>query len=407
MIIILGIIKTILAVIILTLSIDNTKETPQQDGNIQSKQEKSQTRQEIFEQLTKNSWCNKSLTADSLFPDYTDYSFKPDGTYEWHEITDYTPSPSGSGRWNFEQNSAGKWILLYDTGERLPFMLNENNTITLDEVQKDGSFTLDETQLLPCEAITANKRYTEATLPPIAIPPLVKARTNMLTANKWKKSNDLNLEYRPTLIEFKQNFEYKTTYRFGACENNGNWYATADAIVGKSKINTCDQRDPTYAEGFAATILDNGFLLLGDDLYVPENSPLTKGIIWNVPGYSDVVNIKIEYDMPIKASVANTFDVEITNVADLKQTRPLTLQRFSLTHEYIQNYRAENNTIAQVKEIAAKNLENKILLPGETYRFFIEAIFPQIGKQSLYINNLMYGPTQDWDIQQHYFIDVQ
>ena len=116
---------------------------------------------------------------------------------------------------------------------------------------------------------------------------------------------------------------------------------------------------------------------------------------------------QIEYDMPIKASVANTFDVEITNVADLKQTRPLTLQRFSLTHEYIQNYRAENNTIAQVKEIAAKNLENKILLPGETYRFFIEAIFPQIGKQSLYINNLMYGPTQDWDIQQHYFIDVQ
>ena len=108
----------------------NSTTSPSTTSSQQTYLDKS-SREEIFAKLTDNSWCDREATKGSMFPDYTDYKYKPDGTYEWHHFTDYTPAPSGSGKWNFEQNSAGEWFLLYDDGQRLRFTFNNDGSLTL------------------------------------------------------------------------------------------------------------------------------------------------------------------------------------------------------------------------------------------------------------------------------------
>lgn len=351
------------------------------------------SREKVFSTLTKNSWCNKATTKGSMFPDYTDYKFKPDGTYKWRHFTDYTPAPSGAGKWNFFQDSAGEWFLLYDDGQRLQFTLNN-----------DKSLKLEDSNLNPCDLITATEKYDASTLPPIQISSSVKLINDKLTTDKWKRANDFDLGHEPTLVEFKKDFEYVTTYRYGECQNGGSWYATEDKIQGKSLTDNCDPRNDTYPESLTAKLLDNGFLFLDFDLYVPENYLLKKGVIWSVPGYSDVVNIKVEYDMPIKTGIPNRFDVEMTNVGEEKYPGPITLERFSITEEYVRNYR---NLLGQVDEVAGHDLGSKVLQPGETYKFSLDATFDKTGKQSMYINSLMTGRTQSWDTHQYYSIKVQ
>src|SRR6185503_12488911 len=105
-----------------------------------------------------------------------------------------------------------------------------------------------------------------------------------ITAKDWKRANDLDLNYEPTGVEFKQNYEYVATYRNGECKNTGIWYATAKEIFGNSLTDNCDPRDDKYPEQLNATLLDNGFLLLDYDLYVPKDYSLQKGVIWSVFG---------------------------------------------------------------------------------------------------------------------------
>ena len=195
------------------------------------------SREEIFTKLTNNSWCNREATKDSMFPDYTDYQLKPDGTYEWYHFTDYMPAPSGSGKWNFERDSYGEWFLLYDDGQRLRFIMNEN-----------GSLILEDSNLDSCDPISTVKKYDASTLPPIQISSSAKLVADKLTANKWKRANDFDLDYKPTLVEFKKNYEYVTIYRNGECQNGGSWYATADEIKGKSLNDKCDPRNDTICK---------------------------------------------------------------------------------------------------------------------------------------------------------------
>lgn len=353
-------------------------------------------RDDIFAKLTKQSWCNREATRGSPFPDYADYKFKADGTYEWHFFTDSTPASSGEGKWNFEKNSAGSWLLLYDDGARQRFTLYEDGTLTFEGID-----------LNPCDPITISNPYTAATLPAIQLPSDAKLVAEKLTLQKWKRANDFDLDYEPTTIEFKKNYEYIATYRGGECQNDGNWYVTANGIVGDSLTNDCDIRDDTYPENLSAKLLKNDFLFLNHDLYTPENYPLEKGVIWSVFGYSDVVSIKVEYDMPIISGIPNKFDVEMTNVGREDYPGPVTLQRFSVTEDYVRNYRQSLTTTSQqVDEIGGIDLGSKILSPGQTYRFSFDVTFPHSGKQSMYINALIDGPTQAWDTHQHYSIEV-
>ncbi len=361
-----------------------------------SKLQTNPEREEFFARLTRNSWCNRHASEGSMFPDYTDYKFKPDGTYQWVEFTDYTPPPGGSGKWNFEQDASSQWFLLYDNGQRQRFSLNKN-----------GSLTLEGNSLDPCDPIAISRSQTAENLPPIRLSSNVEATLEKLTANRWRRANDFDLEFEPTHIEFKKDYAYIATYRNGQCQNSGSWSATANEIKGNSLTDKCDPRDDTYPESITAKLLDNGFLFFDYDLYVPANYPLKRGIIWSVFGHSDVVNIKVEYDMPIKAGVLNRFDVEMTNVGERQYPGVMFLQRLSLTHDFVRNYRQSNETIAHVKELAGKDLGSIVLKPGETYKLSLDVTFDKPGKQPMYLNSFILGTTQTWDTHQLYQLVVQ
>ncbi len=353
---------------------------------------------ELFSKLTKNSWCNKN--EYSLYPDHSNYQFKADGEYENQFFTDYTTYPN-TGKWSIEKTSDDDWVILYDDGVRTRITLNWDGTLTLGPTKTH--------KLTPCNSLSVSKPYTAETLPPIQLDDEVKQVISNLTAHKWKRANDFDLFFKPTSIEFKNNNEYLTTYRNGECQSKGDWYATVGAIGGSSLTNKCDTRDSKYPETIRAKFLKNGHLLVGNsnDLYVPEDYQLNKGVIWEVFGFSQVIKIKVEYDMPIKMGVPNKFDVEMTNVGEEKYPGAMTLQRFSITESYDRNYRISDDEIAQIDEISGIDLGSKILKPGETYNFSLDVTFPNSGKQGMYINSLINGRTQDWDSSQYYSINVQ
>ena len=393
------------------------------------------SREEIFKRLTKNKWIDrdpakaqKTTNTEPLgfmpFDFGWNYSLtlRPDGTYSWTQASDAVPQPSDAGKWNFEQNAAGDWFLLFDNGKRQRFTMNEDGSLTLD-------LDLWKLALYPGKPITDDQLFTADTLPSLPMNPGLVSVIDRLTAQKWKRANDLNLNREPTRIEFRKDWSYVATYRNNECENKGWWYAAlvdkqfeekhdrslkgVDVMVrAASPLHTCYQQEgdnSVRTEHFKGKLLDNGFLWLGYDLYVPEDYQLEKGVIGEILGYSDVVRIKVTYDMPIRAGVANNFEVEVTNLGERRYNNPITLQRFSVTEDYaIRDYRQTNNyEIAHAEEIAGKDLGLKQLKVGETYTFSLEVTFKKRGKQKFYLNALMYGPTQKWDTVQHYSCIVE
>ncbi|MFH0862614.1 MAG: hypothetical protein V1875_06235 [Candidatus Altiarchaeota archaeon] len=382
---ILAIVGIIIAIIALGLVADNIRNSSSLSLYDLPSFLKESSREAIYDKLTKNSWCTPKGINSYV------YSFKPDGTYAWNQFEDYVPSPSGSGRWNFEQNPAGEWFLLYDNGQRLRFTLYRFDRLILEYAN-----------LRPCDPITTPRKYDASSLPPVRSP---NQDDKKLVANRWKRANDIDLDYEPTLVEFRDNFEYVTTYRYGECQNSGSWYAKAGQIKASSTTDKCDPRDDIYPEAFPGEWSEDGFLLLNndDDLYVPEDYPLMKGVIWRIFSFSDIMEIKVEYDMPIRAGVPNRFDVEMKNVA--KREGPMTIRRFSVTKDY-GDYRNTDGSIAQVDEIAGLDLGSRILKPNETYNFSLSVTFEKPGKQRMYLYALVDGRTQKWDFKKNYNINV-
>jgi len=377
----------------------NTEFTDNVDSNkitetIQGHMDKN----EVFTKLTANLWCNKS--EDSPFMGYSEYQFKANGEYKIYGFNDYSSSTS-TGKWSLEKSFDEDWILLYDNGLRTRITLNYDGTLTMGP---------NNAKINPCEPLIVSDPYTAETLPEVQLPDEVIQRIDQIIAQKWKRTNDFDLNFKPTSIEFKKNHEYVTTYRYGECQNHGDWYTGGSGIRGSSLSDKCDSRGSDNPETIYLDFLGNGHLFRHTDLYVPEDYPLDKGIIWKVGGYSHVVEIKVKYDMPIKKGIPNQFDIEMTNVGQSKSHESLELDRFFITEKFdYNNYikDSEGKTIHLSDEIAAIDLNSKILKRGETHIFSLNVTFPESGEQSMRINSLIIGPTQNWDFHQHYSINVQ
>jgi hypothetical protein len=342
------------------------------------------TAERIFQALTAHTWTTARPGADHRpGPDHHVWAFAPDGTWTTQHITDFTTTPR-TGKWNLQggsRHAAGDWFVCFDDGRRVRFA-----------ARADGSLGWH----YPDKPVTPDPRYSVAALPPLTLAAEVVRTAAQLTARGWKRANDLDLRREPTLVRFAPDWTYAADYRHGQCTSLGTWYATADEIQASSPDGHCDARPGTGGDQFSASVIDDARILISGDLYVPEDKPVERGVIWALFGYEQVTPIRIQYDMPLRKGVPARFDVTITN----KGRWPLTLQRFSLTGEY-SNYGRDagggGKAAVPPKEIAAVNLANLELAPEKSHAFALEATFPEAGERWLYFNALVSGPTQNWD----------
>lgn len=353
------------------------------------------TADEIFKTLTAHTWnTDPPGERRGPGPDYSVTTFGADGTWFTQHFTDY-PVPARTGKWNLQRGAAGDWSLCRDDGQRHLVILNA-----------DGTLTLTFGRLYPAKPLKPDPQWNAKTLPTITLTPQVQQIVERLTVRGWTRTNDLDLRMEPTHIRFSRNWTYVATYRSGACTSKGTWYATAEEISAISHAGRCDDRPGTGGDQLTANVIDDSRILINHDLYVPEDEPTKRGIIWALSGYDGVTAIRIEYDMPIRTAASIRFDVKITNSGNA----PLTLERFSLTHSY-DNYGRDaseaGKAIVLPMEMAGKDLQRVDLAPGKSHAFALSTTFPEAGTQWLYFNALITGASQNWDTHSAYEVTVR
>jgi len=348
--------------------------------------------EKIFDTLTANSWT--SLPLSQGHPDHSVSCFRADGTYSYDFFTDYQV-PTKTGKWNL-QFLQRQWYLCQDDGRRVTIALND-----------DGSITPHYGKLYQHEPLARQPGQTAETLLPLQLQPEVQEIVRGLTGQTWKRANDLDLRMEPTLVRFRPDWTYVATYRGGECKSEGTWYATTKEIIATSPKSRCDDRPGTGGDALTAKIIDDRQILVNWDLYVPENEPVPRGIIWSLSGFEPVVNIRVEYDMPIRRGVQVRFDVTITNGG--RDT--LKLERFSLSPVYSNYGRNLGDPGKQLvlpdDEIAGHDLAGKLLDPSQSHSFRLSAELPKAGQQWVYFNGLVSGATQNWDIHQAHELTVK
>lgn len=210
----------------------------------------------------------------------------------------------------------------------------------------------------------------------------------------------------PTLVRFRPDWTYVASYRGGKCQSEGTWYATIEEITAMSPTGHCDDRPGTGGDAFTVKVIDDRNILVNWDLYVPENEPVPRGIIWGFLGFAPTVNIRAEYDMPVRRGVPVHFDVTITNGGQ----DTLKLERFSLSATYSDYGRSlgapGKQPVQPADEIAGHDLAGKLLAPSESHSFRLTAALPKVGQQWVYFNGLVSGSTQNWDIHQAHELTV-
>lgn len=351
--------------------------------------------EKIFLALTANSWTGLPPNRPAFPPmDYSVASYRADGTWSFEFFTDYH-IPAEMGKWNL-QFVQGQWYLCRDDGARGAIGLNDDRTIKLGF----GKF-------YPHEPLKREPGQKAAKLPKLVLVPEVQEIVRRLTAHKWKRANDMDLFMEPTLVEFRPDWTFAATYRGGECTSAGTWYATAKEIGAHSPTGRCDRpSDNSSGDWLTAQVIDDGRILVNWDLYVPESEPLPRGILWALFGYSDVVRIRIEYDMPIRRGVPAAFDVTFTNLG----SEPLTLERFSLTREYSNYGRSVGDRGKKLElpgdEVVAHDLAGKVLQTGESHSFRLNVTFPEAGQPGFYFNALVSGTSQNWDTHQSHWPTV-
>lgn len=320
------------------------------------------TRAEIFRQLTANDWCQGGKSH-----------FDSSGSYDFFGPFTDTGISHTNGSWNFEADADGAWFLIYSSGFRQRFWLNKNGTLTLSN---GGTFKA-------CDRVKQDTNSPLEKLPIIQTPVATLKIMEKLIAHAWKGANDLNLDFKPTSITFTKNWEYVATYRYGECENKGNWYVVGNTIDIRTEENKCSS-----ATLISLKFTDSGDLLFHrNDLFINEDFPEEKGII-NIS--STIMPLKVHYDLPIQKGVANQFNIKVTNVSTIEYPGSKTLQRFLVTDAPM------GTSFKTTSEITSIELSDRIVRPGESYEFSVPVTFKNSGKQTFYIYLLLTlksGPT--------------
>lgn len=337
-------------------------------------------REAIFDALTANTWTARDMhhpkqteQTGLIQPgfqmpfEYSVTTYRGDGVLHVSLVTDYVPSPFFEGRWTLEEEHGGQVFLRLESGKRMRIDLDRNGQLRINGEPRYKW------------APVSNRIGSFGELKPLALPEEARKLGSVLCAHRWKRPNDLNWDSEPTLVEFRSDLTYTSTYRNGQRVNQGRWWAGQSSrwnpyewqgIEGEGP-GGCDPRaaDPTYPEQLRIAALPDGNISINGDPYVPESMPLTIGdsrSIWRL--WEDKrLDVRMKYALPMAPGKHVSVEIEVTYREDKHDNTsgPIQLDRLTLARP-----------AQQMVEFATQDLKGLSLSPGETKTFSVEVDFP-------------------------------
>ncbi|HLG10681.1 MAG TPA: hypothetical protein VI876_02880 [Dehalococcoidia bacterium] len=338
----------------------------------------TKTRDDLFSRLTASRWCNKHYIDQKaqLAETSKSYEFAADGVYDWFHESDYLEG-EGGGTWTFIATDADSGIIFLDSGDALRFSLVD-----------DGPLLLEFEPLDACEALTVEGQPNE--LPRIK----PSALFQQITAHTWYRSSDTDLRTRPTSITYVANGTYLADYRFGDCREAGSWSLRDGQVTRQLPLQRCDLRESSsnatrlrYAAAF-----HDGRLVTENAAFAKE--PLrpngTATLYAERHGQYEAI---VDYQMPLRVGVANTFVFRLKNVGvDWLTLLDATVEAtpYSQTPE---GYTAAG----PAGLIAATAALNITIAPGESYEFSLDFTPEGAGETGFDIEVKVQGKRQRFD----------
>lgn len=335
-------------------------------------------KEDLFKQLTKNSWCDKSAenSKSLLAPTRKNYSFKGVGSYAWSHFSDY-PEGGGSGKWNFQKTTEGGGIIFLDSGDVLRFTLNKGGSLSLEAIVLDA-----------CEPLNGSSDYSSDKLPKVEPSAVFK----QITADSWYKTNDFDLFRLPSKIELKSNGEYVAEFNNGECSYTGFWSLRSNQIIRHIPAENCDFRTigkPSFHSYKAK--LDGDTIVFEGALYSANQNQKT-GTIWSDLRYGGVAEMKITYQRPIQSGAKNTLNVELKNAS----SDNLTFKNFIISQEQYKRTNDSYNAGSTKNTLAGQNFTSLVLIPGQVYSFPLDVTFSGSEEIGVTVEANFEGKTQPY-----------
>jgi hypothetical protein len=326
--------------------------------------EASAGKEQLFDALTANTWCDKSAEYNkSLLPrTRRRYTFRKDGAYEWMHASDAIEG-EGAGVWNMQQTTDNGGILLLDSGDMWRFTIPQDNLLALEALTLDA-----------CESLVYEGSQTSDALPEIASSPLVQR----IAAHRWFKTDDFDLFRLPTTIIFRANGEYVAEFRYGECDYTGYWSLRDQKIIKEVPAEHCDSRNTgvTYFSGGSPVQFDGDTAVFAGAMYSKQED-MTRGIIWSDLGSRGMLEMRITYRKPIQYGAKNTLHVALKNGG----STDLTLQTFRVTEQQYQ-WGTDSFSAIEGKErttLVSADLSSVALGAGEAHTFSLDVTFVERG----------------------------
>ncbi len=341
--------------------------------------------EDIFKLLTSHVWTNwepgqKSSPFCAVGEGESLFHFHANGLYERRQPT----ALDEGGRWNLQPGPYQRWLVCLDNGERHLVKVFENNIIQLDDLQ----FQYPKQRIEP-RADAKDFKSME----PLTLSGTLLDLKSILTARTWYRANDVNTSMYPATIDFLDDYTYVARSINGRQYPTGIWQATTTSALARGPVDAEGEGDylKNYGAHLPIKLEGRDQLIIAGTPYLPKERLSSQGVLW-LTGHQHL-RVRVEYQKPIRRGVACRFDVYFVNLPDLS------LQRFSVTKNYDHSYRLPNKELGKVEELAAIDLGNTQTGVGESKSFTLNVTFPEAGNQLYYLNAMMAGTTQHWDMR--------
>lgn len=278
-------------------------------------------REALFRALTATTWSDAGCASSApLAPTCTRLELRPDGTYAFGAVSDYTER-ADEGRWSFAASGERSGVVCLDGAKATPARRDDPKN-----VPSALAFTVEGGRLtIGAHTFAAGQpAATAGSLSALGDVHLPIGYARLL--GEWTKSNVFDLSMQATELRFDRGGRFLATHRTG-CSYGGTFSWDKGIFTPASDPNACDERGATTANIAAANDVPEWD---GDLLLFYASSYRKKGAagpdVFYFDPYSHELRVRGELEGSLKKGVETRIRLRLDNRVD----RPRTLESLTV-----------------------------------------------------------------------------
>ena len=317
--------------------------------------------------------------------------------YHWNRQSDATERDD-RGAWALVPHNEVSGVIRMEESGDVPFMLLDKDTIWVGGTRLQRGDRLDP-EANPQPKDESNKQKD--------IEPL--EFTRRLAETVWVKTNNFDDFYLPDRLTFRLDGSYEASYRNGECKNEGVWglmvrerfAATEYVLTARAMPNDCDLR------GWSASLTTmpirfEGSLLKLTACYAPEGE-IPDESIFIFDRYGGSMQTRGEFDGPLQQGQEVELQLSMTS----RNGEEFSLRSLEIGFQPMKKITRGFAAAGEKQQLVNLDLTGKKVTPDRPAELSVKFTPPFRGKTAFLIRIRYSSPSQEWDGNQYYLVEIK